>query len=359
MDGDLTARRASVVPDPVVPRDAAALSEAADRQAGLVTRAQCLAAGFTDAYIAHRLAAQRWSRVSTGVYLTVPGLSGPELDAASALLAVADTSPVAIGGLRAWEGTPPAALWGPAAARAWGWKGLGAVGRIIVAVPVGRDVVPLTGVGIRRIRKWRGLVDPLVFPWRTTRAATVVDCASLGTADDALARLATAMQAGWVSGAMLLAELTRRQRVRHGVLMREALGDIVSGAHSAAEVRYVRDVERSHGLPPATRQAPSRANGGAIHDNTYEEFDIVIEVDGRLGHEAWSSRVSDGRRDRQLAGRAGRWTSRVFWSDVAVTPCATAREVGDLLLARGWRGNVSACRRPDCTVRAGSPSLSA
>ena len=34
-----------------------------------------------------------------------------------------------------------------------------------------------------------------------------------------------------------------------------ALGDVAAGAHSPLEYRYVRDVERAHGLPAADRQA--------------------------------------------------------------------------------------------------------
>ncbi len=91
---------------------------------------------------------------------------------------------------------------------------------------------------------------------------------------------------------------------------------------------YIRDVERAHGLPTATRQAVLGQDRRC--DNLFEAQQLVLEVDGRLGHEGWAGRVRDGVRDR-AAAREGRLTARVFWTDVAVTPCALADEVGVLL----------------------------
>ena len=285
--------------------------------------------------------------VARGVYQTVPGKAGFLVEATAALLAVADVSPVQVGELQAWTGTPPVVLWAESAARAWDLKVSRPMPGITVAVPVGREVLPPPGVRVRRVRKWSGLVDEHQFPWRTTRAATIVDCASLGTENGAFDWLSRGVREGFLRPDDLRTELSRRRRVRHGILMREVLGEVAAGAMSTAEVRYVRYVEKAHGLPCATRQVKSGANGGAYHDNDYEAFGIVIEVDGRLGHEEWSDRIRDGRRDRQLAAR-DRWTSRVFWPDVAVTPCATAREVGGLLSARGWGGRITRCSRPGC-----------
>jgi hypothetical protein len=89
------------------------------------------------------------------------------------------------------------------------------------------------------------------------------------------------------------------------------------------------------------------------HDTGYEDYRLIVEVDGRLGHERWADRVRDGQRDRQvLSGDVV--TSRVFWSDVALTPCQTAAEVGAVHQARGWEGAPRPCRRRDCTLRPAS-----
>jgi hypothetical protein len=323
-------------------------------QVGQVTRRQCLTAGMTDEMIAHRLSTRRWSRTGSGVYLTTPGRQGWDVDAAAALLAVTGFGPTDLALPAAGPPLPPVALWGTAAARAWDMPGVGRA-PVQLAVPAPRSITPPRGIALRRISHWERRVDPVLFPWRTTKAATILDCAAGGTADGALAWVALAIQKRIVPVVLLERELASRPRLRHGALLREVIVDIRAGAHSAAEVRYVRDVERPHGLPTASRQVKSAANGGAIHDNTYEPYDVVIEVDGRLGHEQWADRVRDGRRDRQLGAR-GQWTSRVFWSDVAVTPCATAGEVAALLTVKGWIGAAHPCRRPGCAAQLGGAS---
>lgn len=116
------------------------------------------------------------------------------------------------------------------------------------------------------------------------------------------------------------------------------LGDLGDGGESPAEVRWVRDVERSHGLPVAVRQQPT--GDGGRRDNVYEEFGLVVEVDGRLGHEGWDGRRRDGRRDRRAA-RSGRLTVRVFWDELVQSPCDLAVEVGELLRVRDGPGRRS------------------
>ncbi|HQF04670.1 MAG TPA: hypothetical protein PK868_11790 [Phycicoccus sp.] len=321
---------------------------AARFQFELVTRGQCLRAGMSVEQIRHCLRTRRWVRVASGVYQTAPGKSGWEVDAAAALLAVTGRGPTDLRSDKGRLQSPPVALFGTAAARAWEMPGV-ARAPIQLAISAPRTITPVKGAALRRIGRWDERVDPLTFPWRTTKASTIIDCAAGSEPDGALAWLALAVQKRLVPVETLEAELAKRTRLRHGGLMREAMADVTSGAHSAAEVRYVRDVERAHRLPTAIRQSASRVNGGSVHDNDYADFGVVIEVDGRLGHEEWASRIKDGRRDRRLGG-AGRFTNRVFWPDVAVTVCATAAEVGALLRARGWTGRPMTCGRPGCAA---------
>jgi very-short-patch-repair endonuclease len=131
-------------------------------------------------------------------------------------------------------------------------------------------------------------------------------------------------------------------------LLRDVLADVDAGAHNTAEVRYVRDVERAHGLPVATRQR-SAGGGSRVHDNVYEEYGLVVEVDGRLKHGGWDKRVRDGRRDRRALLSTG-VTIRVFWGDVCGLRCHTAVEVGQILGARGWAGRPHPCRSSRCAV---------
>jgi very-short-patch-repair endonuclease len=128
------------------------------------------------------------------------------------------------------------------------------------------------------------------------------------------------------------------------------LADVAAGAESVMEVRFVRDVARAHGLPAGRLQAATVVRGLRVHDVAYDAERVLLELDGRLGHEG-AARVGDGVRDRLSATR-GWLTVRAFWGDVAVTPCALAVEMGDVLATRGWRGRLHPCRRRGCDVRA-------
>jgi len=121
------------------------------------------------------------------------------------------------------------------------------------------------------------------------------------------------------------------------------------------EMRYVRDVERSHGLPRGLRQYSTRRDGSALHDVGYRDQRVVVELDGRLGHEGPDARVKDGIRDRREA-TTGWLTIRAFWRDVAGHPCDLAADTGAVLGTRGWRGQVHPCRRRDCTIRRRAPA---
>jgi very-short-patch-repair endonuclease len=111
------------------------------------------------------------------------------------------------------------------------------------------------------------------------------------------------------------------------------------------EVSYVRRVEGPHGLPRAAMQVKQ---GIRRRDFEYEEWLVVVEVDGRLGHEGEHVAV-DRRRDRLAAG-LGRVTLRAGWVDVDRDPCWLAVEVHAALRARGFAGPIRACG-PGCAAR--------
>lgn len=323
-----------------MPVDWAALRQHANRQFDLLTRRQCLAAGMTDEALQWRVSSGRWARVRAGVFLTRPGRDDWHVTATAHLLRCLSGAPAA-----------DAALCGRSALYLWGLERKPpAVTEVVV--PYERTVASGPGLKVRRSVRWEDLVHDTAYPWRTTLPATVLDVAARGTATDALATVAGAVQKELVSVGELRAELGRRQGHRHSRVLTPALAEVDGGAQSGAEVLYVRDVERAHGLPAAVRQAPSDSGSRRYHDNEYERFRLIVEVDGRLGHEQWRDRVKDGRRDRLMLSTA-RATTRVFWADVAVTPCATAVEVGAILRARGWRGPMRRCRRSSCAVPAG------
>jgi len=318
------------------------LRRQADHQRDLLTRRQCLAAGMSAKAVHCRVRSGRWVRMHPGVYLTRPGRDDRDTAAMAALLAV-DTADV----------VGEAALCGASAAYLWGLERQPPA-VIELVVPYHRTVAAPHGARVRRSMRWNDLVHEMAYPWRTTVAATVMELAGRGTEADALSLVARAVQKELAMPAELRREIRARGGHRYSRVLVPALEDVDDGAESGAELLYVRDVERAHGLPRSVRQAPSDVGRRRFHDFGYEEFTLVVEVDGRLGHEEWADRVRDGRRDRQLL-TTDRLTTRVFWTDVAVTPCDTAGEIGVILRARGWTRTPSPCRRANCSVRPSSP----
>ncbi|WP_344139223.1 type IV toxin-antitoxin system AbiEi family antitoxin domain-containing protein [Pedococcus bigeumensis] len=320
-----------------MPVDWGVLRRRADEQCDLLTRAQCLAAGLSVASIEWRVRSGRWTRVHPGVFLTQPGRADWDGRAMAALL-------FALSGARVAD----AALCGRSAAYLWGIERTPPT-VVEVVIPERCRVVAPQGVRIRRAFRFDAVVHDLAYPWRTTAAATVLDVAATGSPLDALSIVARAVQKEVVTTAEVAQELAARAGHRHSRILRPALADVGAGGQSGTEVLYVRDVERAHGLPTAIRQAPSDRGARRYHDNGYDEFGLIVEVDGRLGHERWADRVRDGRRDRQLLVTE-RLTTRVFYADVVLEPCRTAAEIAAILAGRGWAGRPRRCRRTGCVV---------
>lgn len=139
--------------------------------------------------------------------------------------------------------------------------------------------------------------------------------------------------------------ISRRQVLARRRVLVEILDDVESGAFSAPERRYLREVERAHGLPRGHRQRRevAGAQGWVVfQDVACEGFTTLVELDGRFGHD----RVADRRRDleRDLdAEHTGRTTLRAGWRQV-LKPRRLAEVVGTVLRARGWEGSQRPCR---------------
>lgn len=316
---------------PPRPRDLTGLKGVVEEQFGLVTRGQCLSAGMTDAAIQWRVERGWWVRVHPGVYLTIPGRDDWWTVALAAQLAVDDS---------AWSHHTAAFV-----------HGLLSSPPMRIDLLVGRDrrlhppaiVVPHRRLDVNRF------VDELHWPWRTTVEETILDVITFASVDETFAMLGRAFQRRRTTEEALRGRLALRGRHPKRQLLDLVLGDVADGAESAMEVRYVLDVERAHGLPVGQRQVP-RAGGTRIHDIGYVEQRVLVELDGRLGHEGFGEHVKDGVRDRRGA-TTGWLTVRAFWRDVAGYPCELAIENGAVLGSRGWRGRVRPCRRRACAVR--------
>ena len=299
-------------------------------QSGLVSRDQALSGGLTEKTIRCRIESGRWLRLHPGVYLTEPGRDDWSMRAVAALLHVG----------------PPVALCGKSAGHAWSL--LPDPGDTIsVVVPFGRSGRMRDGIEVIRSRHMRERVDPSAWPHRTTAEDTVLDLSQGRSLDRAVALAGKARQLHLVTPGSLLRALDHRPGQSHRSLLRLALGEIHDGVESAAEYRYVRDVERAHGLPAGRRQEP--APGQRHRDSFYDLVDVVVEVDGRVGHEGWAAQKRDRRRDLDAAVN-GYLTVRPTWVDVAQAPCALAADLVAVFHSRGWQGRARRCRRRGCSV---------
>jgi hypothetical protein len=142
---------------------------------------------------------------------------------------------------------------------------------------------------------------------------------------------------------MLRQRVEMRAKLHWRAELLQALDDVEAGVHSTLEYRYLRDVERAHGLPVAERQVRAAQGGRTIYrDVFYRQYGVVVELDGRASHA--DRRLQDNRRDNAAAA-GGVITLRYGWADVDEWPCQTATEVGQTLRIRGWSGSLRPCRR--------------
>lgn len=158
-----------------------------------------------------------------------------------------------------------------------------------------------------------------------------------GTADDVYGWVTRAVGRRLTTEARLLDAMELRGRLRWRRELTEALGPEAAGVHSVLEHRYLRDVERPHRLPPATRQARVRDDGRTEYrDVLYEAYLVAVELDGRAAHPG-DRRWPDIQRDNAAAA-TGVITLRYGWLDVTQHPCRVAAQVTEVLRSRGYTG---------------------
>jgi hypothetical protein len=146
-----------------------------------------------------------------------------------------------------------------------------------------------------------------------------------------------------------------RKKMRWRAELDDVLGAPGDGVHSVLEYRYLRDVERAHGLPPSRHQVRVVIDGKVSYrDIYYKDYQVAVELDGRLAHpdeERWSDRLRD-----TTAHALGVRTCRYGWRDVVGHACETAQLQAQVLRRHGWRGQPRPCS-PDCPVGRGTLEL--
>ncbi|MFZ0529608.1 MAG: DUF559 domain-containing protein, partial [Propionicimonas sp.] len=116
---------------------------------------------------------------------------------------------------------------------------------------------------------------------------------------------------------------------------------VAAGVDSPLELRYLRDVERAHGLPRAARR--ERPAHRFRSDAWYREYGVIVELDGALYHRGLA-RSTDMTRDN-LHRLNGLITLRFAWTHVVGDPCGVARQVAAALSLNRWPGPLHSCPR--------------
>jgi hypothetical protein len=260
----------------------------------------------------------------------------------------------------------PAALYGDSALEAFG--AVPATHRtrvppearrvVHVAVEHPRKVASAPGISVHRVV---GLEDKVLWnlgpPRLRFEHAVLTACAAAPTKPTALAIAADACQQRRTTAARLLDALGGYRRVRHGEWLRRVLHDVEAGVMSLLEHGYLR-LERTHGLPAANRQRHEGGGDGrsVYRDGRYPDLGVVVELDGRLGHEWTQDRWADMDRDLD-AGADGQLTIRLGWRHVMEDGCRTAERMARVLRHRGWTGDIRPCG-PACGVTPSQPGRS-
>jgi very-short-patch-repair endonuclease len=284
------------------------------------TIAQAQALGLSERAVRRLVEEGAWARTAPGVYTSRPGVDSLSRRAWAGHLAVGPES--AIGGDAALQladvprQVDQLELWVPPC-----------VQRRAAGLVVHRD-------HLGRLSHARGTL-PLIRP-----ADAVVDIGQCLPTEDLVRLIADTVRVGRTSLRQLARVLNERPRV-HDRRRFLALVSDMTGIESGLEYAYRRDVERAHGLPKARRAVSVSA--GTRSDVLYEDYGVLVELDGRVGHGDGAFR--DLRRDNRHAG-SGFTTLRYGSVEVRGRACQVAWQVGVALGSRGWPGPVTRC--PNC-----------
>lgn len=312
----------------------AGLAGLAERQAGVVSRRQLRDLGIPRHTVRAELRARRWRRIYPMTYVLFTG-PPPPLTRVWAAILYAGRHAVASHHTAAWlDGFRP-----------------DLPETVEVCVPHGRRHHPSRpGVRVRQRRRLDAIRAPAKEPPRTRFEETLLDLTdAMRHPEQVIDLVLRACQHRLTTAARLRRAARGRPRLRHRRLVGDVVAEVVLGVHSTLERRYLRDVERAHGLPRGER---NRQEGAAsrrrYRDVRYRRWKVVVELDGRAAHpEEW--REIDDLRDNELVEAEGTRTLRYGWRSVGTRPCATAAQVVRVLRSGGWRGRPRRCG-PDCTA---------
>jgi very-short-patch-repair endonuclease len=301
-----------------------ALRRQAFVQHGVVSRSQALEHGLSRHAIERLVEQRQWQRLADGLFLTGSGQPPWRARAWAAVLA----------------GGPGARLGGAAAAH---------LGRLLdtppelITVLVPHDRTPKSRSGWIFQRERAGVRDRRSYgdPPRIGIEDAVLDLCDRGRPEDVAGWVTAAIQRRLTTPKRIEQALSRRTRHRHRQLIGKLIRATGEGAESPLEVAYL-EIEEAHGLPRGRRQVRSK-DGRSVRDVLYDAERVIVELDGRTGHEG-SGRVRDMWRDN-VASTEGWNTLRYGSYDLARNPCDIARQVAKVLRAHGWTAQLRPCVR--------------
>jgi len=300
-----------------------------DLQRGVLARWQAAAVELEPTTVSSLLRSGRWQPLQRGVYATFSGPPSRDAELWAAVLRVGPQAVLSYQTAAELDGltTKRSAL-------------------VHVTVPDGKHIERIPGIRLHRSERLAKARHPSRTPPRTRIEETVLDLTQTAKSiDGAFGWLCQGCGSRLTTPDLLLTALHQRRKVRWRQILTSALQDIGDGAQSVLEVRYVRDVERPHGLPRARRQARITRPAGRIYlDNLVERYRTCIELDGKAAHPE-AERWRDIARDN-ASHADGLITLRYGWSDVAQHPCQTAAQIAAVLGQRGWTGNPTPCDSP-------------
>ncbi len=222
---------------------------------------------------------------------------------------------------------------------------------IQLLVDAGRRIVPPPGVTIERVADRSTWVQDNRRPPRAQFDYALLKTAATRDEGDAIALLSDAVHQGLTTPSRLLGVVARLPRLPGRAMVRDVLADVEAGTRSVLEQRYLREVERAHGLPEGERQVREHTARGTVQrDIRYVAQRTLVELDGAFGHRDTVDRCADLQRDLDAA-LDDHVTLRPGWAQV-LEPCRLAEVVGGVLRRRGWQGRMHACG-PRCALDSG------
>lgn len=290
----------------------------------MLSRAQVVSHGVTPDVLARLVGSGRWHRLATGLVCVVPEPGWESL---------------------AWGGTllgGPLARLGPEAS--------GYLYGLVPQPPRPVDVLVPHEQPVRVQGPWRFVRElPGVRPGRSpgspprlTPECTVLDLANQRAEGRVVGLVTMAVQKGLTTPQRLRSLLESRPRQRHRQLIAGMLAEVAGGVESFLELLYLRTVERPHGLPRGVRQG-SHPDLPYERDVDYRPYALIVELDGRIGHEGegW---FRDMGRDNRHALR-DEVTLRFGYFHVSSRPCSVAFQVHLALAKRGYLEPFRRCSR--------------